>query len=135
MAQLYLAGVGFKSREQVFYKYFANELKKSNVKVPQCYYSDVFPLTTHVFFLLEAINIDGIVNVPLADSMAKNQEICLFLLYRFDNETLKRYYNSWELAHCAETLLHKLSQKKALSKSCGTYKNPAALGKLADHSN
>ena len=79
MAQLYLAGVGFKSREQVFYKYFANELKKSNVKVPQCYYSDVFPLTTHVFFLLEAINIDGIVNVPLADSMAKNQEICLFL--------------------------------------------------------
>ena len=79
MAQLFLAGVGFKSRERVFYDSLASDLKQSNVQVPQCYFSDVFPLTTHVFFLLEAIKIDGNVNVPLADSVAKNEEIRLFL--------------------------------------------------------
>ena len=80
IAQLYLSGIGFKSREVAFYDNYAPELiQHNNVNVPKCYYNNVFPLLTHTFYLLEAINIDNIVNKPLKDTTKDSLDVELFL--------------------------------------------------------
>ncbi len=58
-AQLWLAAVGFKSREQAFYRHVAPQLRaRTGARVPRCFHSDTSPLLTHTFFLLEGITGD-----------------------------------------------------------------------------
>ncbi len=52
--QLFLAAIGFQSREQAFYTHIAPVLKKQGVYIPACHASGISPLLTHTFFLLEA---------------------------------------------------------------------------------